>query len=426
MIDINKAKRFFEDWEQICDKDNGELWGFPLHTPFMFIDDQRNIVANQPDAEGNLKPENGVYVGEFPENQAFAATATDFGGTRWGTMPWGMLEKAITGNIPSKVLGAVAVKVLSKMIVAKTIRCLIHEAIHCIQPPEMFEGESGVGHLNNPRARLLLLLEASALHHSLVVSGDGERLAAVTAALSARQKRELDFGGTAQEAEREICEGSAVFTEIMLGVAKEKHVSVLKNEFLASLKRSSSFTNLAGYCLGALYCFALDKYDIKARQTMGWDVNMAELLQKVAGVAEIPDFKDIDYKVYGLNEILKSEKKLSDKHNRMIQEIRDKFIEGSVLVLHGDGRASINGQMIHVEGLGLVMRGNVEYHGEVGKLVAVGGDVLKAAPDLWKVSAENIKVDGKKITGNNWEMELKDGYICVEGGKNWILIKPED
>ena len=61
---IDKALFYFKSVENICNNDNGRLWGKNLYGPIMFIDrPSRRIISNKPDSEGLLKAKDGVYTG---------------------------------------------------------------------------------------------------------------------------------------------------------------------------------------------------------------------------------------------------------------------------------------------------------------------------------------------------------------------------
>ena len=63
-----KALRYFKKIENICNKDDGKLWGKNLYGPIMFVDrSTRKIVANQPDNDGILKEKDGIYTGIYPK-----------------------------------------------------------------------------------------------------------------------------------------------------------------------------------------------------------------------------------------------------------------------------------------------------------------------------------------------------------------------
>ena len=58
-----KALDYFQEIKEVCDKDNGKLWGINLYAPLMFVDrNTRRIVANMSDDEGLLKEREGVFT----------------------------------------------------------------------------------------------------------------------------------------------------------------------------------------------------------------------------------------------------------------------------------------------------------------------------------------------------------------------------
>src|SRR6266700_3371217 len=66
-VDIGQAKLYFDEARAACEADGSHLWGLSLCGPLMFVERQsRLIVANQPDAKGALKQQDGVFVGALP------------------------------------------------------------------------------------------------------------------------------------------------------------------------------------------------------------------------------------------------------------------------------------------------------------------------------------------------------------------------
>ena len=83
-----KASQYFSKIEAICNNDNGKLWGSNLYGPLMFVDrETRNIIANYPDKEGNLKEKDGVFMGSFPKELIINNIAVNFGGTLFALSP---------------------------------------------------------------------------------------------------------------------------------------------------------------------------------------------------------------------------------------------------------------------------------------------------------------------------------------------------
>src|SRR4051794_32935728 len=68
-IDLGLAKQYFGEARRLADADGGKLWGKSLAGPMLFVDPRsRFAVANQADAQGKLRPVDGIFVGTVPQN----------------------------------------------------------------------------------------------------------------------------------------------------------------------------------------------------------------------------------------------------------------------------------------------------------------------------------------------------------------------
>src|SRR4029078_6593368 len=88
-IDVAVARSYFKELRDLGALDAGKLWGRHVSGPMMLVDPEaRVIVANQPDAKGLLRNENGVWIGKLPPEITPANTSVDFGGRRWSMVVW--------------------------------------------------------------------------------------------------------------------------------------------------------------------------------------------------------------------------------------------------------------------------------------------------------------------------------------------------
>ena len=84
-----QARAWFDEARQQCRADGGKLWGASLCGPIMFVEpSSRRVIANQADAQGVLKVEQGVFVGHLPDDVSFANSSLDWAGVRWAQMGW--------------------------------------------------------------------------------------------------------------------------------------------------------------------------------------------------------------------------------------------------------------------------------------------------------------------------------------------------
>jgi len=75
-LDLDLARQYFDEAAAIFARDGGQLWGVSLDGPLIFVDyETRQVVANRPDAEGQLAPQGGIWVGEIPPEVMIANTA---------------------------------------------------------------------------------------------------------------------------------------------------------------------------------------------------------------------------------------------------------------------------------------------------------------------------------------------------------------
>lgn len=167
------------------------LWPAQLCGPIVLVDPEtRAAIANQPDPLGQFKPQDGMFVGEWPANMDVANTAMDWGGKSWAIV---MLPLSQDRFI--------------------RLQLLAHESFHRIQPELGFEmADAMAQHLDEQEGRVWLRLELRALARSLRADGDEAREAALDALLF-RGVRNASFPGSAATERRlEGHEGMAEYT----------------------------------------------------------------------------------------------------------------------------------------------------------------------------------------------------------------------
>ena len=88
-MDSALAARFFQEAEWASNDDNGKLWGKKLYGPTLLVDrNTGDAIGNQPDKDGNLKAQGGVFVGKVPNSFAAANTAKEWAGVKWSVILW--------------------------------------------------------------------------------------------------------------------------------------------------------------------------------------------------------------------------------------------------------------------------------------------------------------------------------------------------
>ncbi len=93
-MDRAAAAQYFQEAENLSERDGGVLWGIPLYGPMLLVHPEtREIVANQGDPAGVLKQAGRIWTGILPDSENVANTAMDWGGCRWTMLLWPLPEK---------------------------------------------------------------------------------------------------------------------------------------------------------------------------------------------------------------------------------------------------------------------------------------------------------------------------------------------
>ena len=396
-MEFNKdiALGYIREWEELCEADGGKLWAVDLRMPVVIVDTvTREAVSNEPDFKA------------FPADAPISATWIEFDGKWYGTVPWQILPEASH----SQRMGVIA-----------------HEAFHALQQTlfgQASEKAKQNTHLNELEARVLVFVELDAL--VAVLESDGEeQTKAAQAALSARAKRR-EIYGAGGEAAAEICEGTAVYTEVMMSDSK----NILERaKEQAQSAREVALPNYYGYAAGSLYSFALDTLGIKWKQGLRHDSDLGYILAKTISPAEI-DLND-----YGYSEIFAIEKQAQEEREMHEKIIKDAFSSRSLLICKEEGRRAIWGHVIEIADFGKILRGQVEYIGDFGKIfvnkdnfvgaLEAGGDLdfLAHKDGYCAVFAEDVQLSETSATGKYWELELNDGYTISQNAADFEIVK---
>jgi hypothetical protein len=265
-IDLGAARQQFQAAQEICSADGGKFWGVSLCGPILFVDPQsRRLVANQPDAEGILKPQDGVFVGSLPTSINVSNTPTQWSGVLWSQIFWPLPEDMGRRNT-----------------------LLAHELFHRIQTkvPVPTQVEVTNDHLDTLEGRVLIQLEWRALAAALRCSTPNSCRQAVSDALLFRAARyQLFATAAAQEKSLELNEGIAEYTGIRIG--NETHQEQLEVALwdLSVRVNDETFVRSFAYATGPAYGLLLDKYSPDWRRELRASPSLNDLLQKAAHVA---------------------------------------------------------------------------------------------------------------------------------------------
>src|SRR6185503_298310 len=113
----------------------------------------RQVIASQADAQGRLRAEGGVFVGQLPADQTLANTALDWAGVHWSEMLWPLPEDA-----------------------RERRTLMAHESFHRIQPSlKLLAKDGDNAHMDTLEGRYTMQLEWRALDAALAATSDVDR-----------------------------------------------------------------------------------------------------------------------------------------------------------------------------------------------------------------------------------------------------------
>ena len=184
--DLESARRFFAEAEEVSRQDAGRLWGLPLYGPILLVDPVgKRVLANQHGQEATLEDRDGVFVGPVPAGVFAANAAQEWAGTRWTTIVWQAIPRS---TYRRRALFA-------------------HEMFHRIQPDlDLAPQSPSNAHLDTEAGRYWLRLELRALSEALLQEDDRRDGAIEDALLFRARRRALFDGAAASEARAELNE----------------------------------------------------------------------------------------------------------------------------------------------------------------------------------------------------------------------------
>lgn len=401
-----KALAYFEQVKQICDEDNGELWGENLYGPIMLVDtDTRRLFSNVQDEEGLLKPKDGIFTGVYPGEEIINNFAVRFGNTLFAMAPLPREED-------------------SHRII---LRCL-HGLFHCYQVNNSISSpEFNPVHMNEAAARLWLKMEWKALEKAIRTTGD-TRVQAIRDALVFRKTRREIFPAYSDDENRfENYEGLATFTYMLLGNSDHDSYTMAMLEYLHRIYEFS-YAQSYGFVHGALYAYLLheDGFDFSTIDEIGVDlgeitrerlnISLPEICRDIAGSLAIN---------YDIDIVRDEEARRAERIKETLRKKTASFTDKSVvyLMLESPSFSFEPEDIDPVDTLGVIYQ-KLRVSDNWGKIIVTEGGCL-VSPNLQfiRVPARGIKTDRNHITAEGWSMILNESWELEEIDNNYYVRK---
>jgi len=402
-----KAAQYFKDIEEICNRDNGKLWGKNLYGPILFVERvTRRAIANGPDNDGLLKSKDGVYTGIYPKELILTNGPVKFGGTHFAMSPLPAEEDAYR---------------------IKTRE--IHSLFHRFQENEgVLPLTFNANNMDEKEARLWIKLEWKALKKALKTDGDERQLAIRDALIFRGSNRELYHKYADDENRFETYEGLATFTYTLLCTnSHEEYLSRLF-ENLDRVYSMQSYARSYGFIHGALYASLLYEkgYDIKKINTDTTDLGNAvkELYNIKLPVIcrDVAGSLALNYDIDIINK--EEEQRLTDIRESIHRQISI-FTEKPVVFLELESPYfDFEPEDIHsLDTLGTLYN-SMRVSDNWGKLtVEKGGCLVSNNLKFLRITAKAFKEDKNHISGEGWHLILNSDWELVPVEQNYFVRK---
>jgi hypothetical protein len=400
-IDPALARRYFQELDWASHDDGGRAWGHALAGPTLFFEAATGaVVANQADAEGDLREQDGVFVGTVPKEFAGANTALDWAGVHWTVVVWPLPESTFD-----------------------RMRLLMHESWHRIQaelglPSTRQPNE----HLATKDGRIWMLMEYRALTQALPAWGPERRRALEDALAFRAYRRGLFPDAAAQEDRMEVHEGLAEYTGFRAGGldnGQARHLMAGRLE-LAALKSNLSYA--FAYETGPAYGLLLDMDDDAWRERLKPASSLSALLAAQAGI-EVgqPELAGVlaRAEAYDGAALIAAEEERAAEHEAALERYRANLVHGPVLVLplvHSQFTFDPNA-VVPLEGEGTVYVG-CRFVDDWGILEVSGAALVGASFDRLRVPAP-ATLDAR--AGASWTLDLAEGWTLAAGEREGDL-----
>jgi len=403
------AKSYFNELDSLCALDNGNLWGVNLYGATMFIfTGNRLIIANEPDNDGKLSYQNGLYTGKLPDNVNIANTSLDWSGKYWTMVNWDDISKD-DGYSRDKLL--------------------VHESWHRNQKKLGINPvTSENNHLDELQGSILLKLEFMALNRALNSKQTDDKIKQLADALTIRAYRQALFPKN-NENIFELHEGMAEYTGFRLcGIDKKLLPKVVAKQ----LERSADKEGLANsfpYLTGPAYGLLFDEFnenwrtDVKEGKTLP-DIGCRIINNKIP--SDTIALKEAVAKIiaqYGADSLLKKETLKFEHQEQLVVGYKHKFLEGDILIIKNNNlQLGFNPQeKLTPVGNGVVYK-TMRLTGEWGIAEVKNGIFRSNDWQFFILSAPISNVTGK-ISEADYDLFLNDGWQVTKIGDGKYTLK---
>lgn len=392
--EIAKAKSVFADAQSVSAREHGRLWGKPLYGRILLvIPATRGVIANEPDPQHLLRPEDGVYVGTLPADVVVSDAPTEWEGVRWTQLR----------------LPAIPTDAMTRSVT------LAHEMFHRLQPElHLAANATANPQLDTENGRLWLQLEWRALAAALIESGPAQTQA-IRDALAFRSHRHTLFpGSAATEASMEIVEGTAQYTGI---VAAEPDMAAARWHTAADLVHPDtqfSFSRISAFMSGPAYGLLLDERMPGWREKLDEHSDLGAMLASTLhdNAKESTEARAAVYGASGLRVVLADR---AAREKAMQAHYRAALVDGPTLSLTALGRFNFNPSTAVALGADGMVYSTFHAIAAWGTLDVKAGGVLVSSDFRRAAVSAPASTKGPHLEGQGWSIDLAPGWSAAPG-----------
>lgn len=399
-VSLNEIPVFFSEIKEAT-KQNTSLWNKNLYGPILLADSKtRQLFANELDTAGILKYDGNIYTGTLPNHINIANTSINWGGKRWA-----MIMLPLPQNKEDR------------------INLLAHELFHSAQPSLGFAlNNPENNHLDQKDGRIYLRLELEALKRAVQTTSEKELKQHLANAVAFRKYRHALYNGSSTtENALELNEGIAEFTGVMISGRNKAETTEFFTNGISNFFANPTFVRSFAYQTIPVYGYLLCNKDKNWNKKINARTDLTDYFTKAFNI-NIPTYlkktvKKIASK-YNAQTIIQEETKREEKIKELIAEYKLKFIEQPHFEIRFE-KMSVSfdpRNIMPIEDKGTVYP-NIRVTDLWGVLTVENGALM--SPNWDKISITNpVKIEGKKIIGDGWNLELIDAYTIEKNKTN--------
>ena len=397
--ELTKAKKLLQ-------KDGGKLWGHMIWNDNILVLDFDSTIYSLKKLSGSTTDDGVLFYKKVPKDTlSFTNTVQKYDG----------IERAV---------------VLTNYLDDNS-STIIHELYHVLQlNARKFRGDP-IDYLDECESRTLLRLEYEALRKALNAANQGAEKkviqAHITDAVTFRKARQSENKDSLQaELEIETLEGIANYTGYVLSTYENKYEKA--RNVINQWERSKSYTRTFPYATGPAYGILFDHLDIRWRSSLDTVYNFTKIWEQNVDATVAFDKKTLDAakQRHNFDVIHQEELKRKLSHEKNIKYYTQLLLNQPTLrasVTGGRGSYSMsydmNGTLVlgqhgtiytSIKGTDSSGKNFGNFSTITGKTMLGKHGVLRRPKNGEFVFPYPTKVEGKKIVGENYKIELNEGW----------------